>query len=114
MAKRYKLPLSAILVRRPALLDLQTARRAAEALPVVLGLRKLIRDVDVLGHYRTDDSFLLVLPQTSRPGAEVLANRIEQTMSDLIVVTASNEDGIDSSEVLLQMLQVLAFDLQEA
>ena len=114
VARRYKLPLSAMIVRRPALLELPAGRRSAEAVPLVLGLRKLTRDVDLLGYYRTDDSFLVVLPQTGKAGAEILATRIQAAIDGVIVVSASNDDGPTSAEVMLQMLQLLAFDMQEA
>ena len=64
--------------------------------------------------FRTDDSFLLVLPQTGKAGSDVLASRIGAAIDDVIVVAASNDDGPTSAEVMLQMLQLLAFDMQEA
>lgn len=115
IAKRYDLPLSAILIRQPALLDEPPAQRPLLALPLVLTLKRLIRSVDMLAHFRTDDSFLLLLPMTRTDGAEVLASRITEEVPGLVVSVGSNEDpDCATSELMLQMMQVLAFDLEEA
>jgi GAF domain-containing protein len=114
IAKRYKLPLSVILVRQPSLLDEEPEHRAEAALPLVTDLQRRVRVVDLLAHYRTDDSFLLVLPITPQSGAQVLASRIQESRPGLVIAVASNEGEADSPEGLLQVLQVLAFDLQEA
>ncbi|MNT90245.1 hypothetical protein D3C72_2311140 [compost metagenome] len=85
------------------------------ALPLVLTLKRLIRGVDMLAHFRTDDSFLLLLPMTRLEGAEVLAGRITAEVPGLVVAVGSNEDpDCTTSELMLQVMQVMAFDLEEA
>lgn len=113
IARRYALPLSLVIVRRPALLDEPAAQRAQAAMPVVQALQHLVRDVDLVGHYRTDDSFLLVLPLTDAAGAQVLVDRLNQRMAGLLVFAAANGPEFPTPEAALQYLQVMAFDLQE-
>ncbi|MNR87130.1 hypothetical protein D3C72_179920 [compost metagenome] len=115
IAKRYDLPLSAILIRQPALLDEPPTERPLMALPLVLTLKRLIRGVDMLSHFRTDDSFLVVLPMTGQEGAQVLAERISGEVPGLVVAVGANDDpDCATSELMLQMMQVMAFDLEEA
>lgn len=115
LAKRYDLPLSAILIRQPSLLNEPPAERPLLALPLVLTLKRLIRSVDMLSHFRTDDSFLVVLPMTRQDGAQVLASRIMAEVPGLVASVGSNEDpDCATSELMLQLMQVMAFDLEEA
>lgn len=113
VARRYKLPLSLVLVRQPRLLDLPSDQRAEAAVPLVVALRRLTRDVDLLGHYRTDDAFLLVLPATPRQGVEILESRIRAAVPDVVSVIACNDEQPNNPEDLLQLLQVLAFELDD-
>jgi hypothetical protein len=112
-ARRYGLPLAALLVRQPTLLTQPPERRAEAAMPLVHALKRLVREVDLLGHYRTDDSFLLLLPNTDVRATQALAERVAALQPELIVVEAHAE-SFTSAEVLLQALQIQAFDMQEA
>ncbi|MFN3430189.1 MAG: GGDEF domain-containing protein [Candidatus Sericytochromatia bacterium] len=113
IARRYGLPLSVVLVRRAALLDEPAGRRAEAAVPVVQALKKLVRDVDLVGHYRTDDSFLLVLPQTDAAGGQLLADKLHERLQGLLVFAVANGPEFATPEAALQYLQVMGFDLQE-
>lgn len=113
VARRYKLPLSLVLVRQPKLLELPADQRAEAAVPLVVALRRLTRDVDLLGHYRTDDAFLLVLPATPRGGVEILDGRIRAAVPDVVTVLACNDGEVTNPEELLQLLQVMAFELDD-
>jgi GAF domain-containing protein len=108
-ARRYKLALSVILVRQPGLADADDAAWEAGASAIAKRLLAAARNVDVVGHHRTRDTFLMLLPVTPLAGARVLAGRLEAALGDCIVVAAANEEGHADAEALLQALQAAAF-----
>jgi PleD family two-component response regulator len=112
-ARRYKLALSVILVREPGLASADPAAWEAGASELAKKLLASVRNIDVVGHYRTRDTFLMVLPVTPLAGARVLAGRIEASLGGAIVAVASNEEGHADAEAMLQALQQEAFAPRE-
>jgi hypothetical protein len=108
-ARRYKLALSVILVRQPALDTDDAARWEAEASELAKKLLASVRNIDVVGHYRTRDTFLMVLPVTPLAGAHILGGRLEAALGTARVAVASNEEGHADAEAMLQLMQQQVF-----
>ena len=75
-AHRYGRPLSVMVVHAPA-----AAERDAIASRVARRLAGSIRDVDIVARYNRD-TFVMVLPETSDEGAEVLRKRIAKGLAN--------------------------------
>jgi hypothetical protein len=108
-ARRYKLALSVILVRQADLEHADDAAWEAGAIEVAKKLLAGVRNIDVVGHYRTRDTFLMVLPVTPLAGARILAGRLEAALGTATVVAGANEEGHADLEAMLQSLQSQAF-----
>lgn len=108
-ARRYKLALSVIMVRDPALADLAEPEWEARAAHVASRLLAGVRNIDVVGHYRTRDTFVMTLPVTPLAGARVLAGRLEAALSGASVAVAASEEGHADAEAMLQALQAQVF-----
>ncbi|MDB5097165.1 MAG: diguanylate cyclase [Cyanobacteria bacterium RYN_339] len=110
LARRYKLPLTIIMVRRA---DLEHADETAwekGALEVSAVLKQRVRTIDVLGHYRSRDAFLLMLPVTPLEGASILAERLAAAIPGTTVAVGSNGSGLPDGEALLHALYALVTD----
>jgi hypothetical protein len=85
-------------------------------MPIATLLKARLRNVDVLGHYRTPGSFLLILPVTPPEGARVLFERLSAALPECLLALGSNKEGHASAETMLQALQAVTFpqDLQRA
>lgn len=108
-ARRYKLPLSVIMVHDAALETADEASWAARAEALASELKRRVRNIDVGGHYRTRGSFLMILPVTPLEGAKVLAGRLAEALPGTAVAAGSNEEGAPDPEALLQSLQAQVF-----
>lgn len=83
--QRYQTPFSlAIVSLSPGLIaDLRPSRQRMLLRSVATHIRNDVRLVDDVG-YLGDGRFLIMLPQTAKPGAEVARDRIRRTVRDLI------------------------------
>lgn len=114
-ARRYELPLSLVLVHQPALDTAEGSAWEESAAAIAQVLKGRLRTVDVLGHYRTRGSFLLLLPVTPLEGARVLTGRLAEALPECRLAVGSNQEGYADAEALLQALQAVAFeDLKRA
>jgi PleD family two-component response regulator len=111
-ARRYQLPLSVIMVHLPALDNAPENVWAEQAAPIAAELKSRVRNIDVLGHYRTRGSFMMVLPVTPLEGAKILGGRLAEALPGALVGVASNQEGHTSAEALLQTLQTQVFPLE--
>lgn len=109
-ARRYKLALSVIMVRQPDLDTDDAARWERDAAALARQLLAGVRNIDVVGHYRTRDTFLMVLPVTPLAGARILGGRLEAALGTATVAVASNEEGHADAEAMLQAMQQQVFD----
>jgi len=50
---------------------------------VTEALRLELRECDLLGRYR-EDSFIILLPETARSGAKIVARRLQETISSMV------------------------------
>jgi hypothetical protein len=107
LARRYKLPLTMIMVRRA---DLEHATEDAwevGAREVSAVLKQRVRTIDLLGHHRTRDAFLLALPVTPLEGACILAERLAAALPGTRVAVGANGSGLPDAEALLHALYAL-------
>ncbi|MCE5191143.1 MAG: hypothetical protein LLG08_05215 [Actinomycetia bacterium] len=83
--QRYQTPFSlAIVSLSPGLIaDLRPSRQRMLLRSVATHIRNDVRLVDDVG-YLGDGRFLIMLPQTAKPGAEVATDRIRRSVRDLI------------------------------
>jgi GGDEF domain-containing protein len=108
-AKRYQLPLSVVLVRQANLATAPQIDWEQGAKHIAEVLKARLRNVDVAGHYRTLDTFLILLPVTPLDGAGIFANRLKEALPETTVTLASTQEGYADAEALLQSLQAKAF-----
>jgi GAF domain-containing protein len=108
-ARRYKLPLSVIMINDPALEHADEDTWNAKAGVLAAELKKRVRNIDVGGHYRTRSSFLMILPVTPLEGAKILAGRLAEALPGSGVAAGSNEEGAPDVEAMLQSLQAQVF-----
>lgn len=109
-ARRYALPLSAILVRDPALSTATEASWAEGAKALAVFLKERVRTIDVVGHHRTEDAFLMLLPVTPLAGASVLAGRLAEALPGCLIAVGANEEGHGDAEALILALQARVFE----
>jgi GGDEF domain-containing protein len=107
LARRYKLPLTIIMVRRADLASASDEAWEKGALEVSAVLKQRVRTIDVLGHHRTRDSFLLMLPVTPLEGACILAERLAAAIPGTRVAVGANGSGLPDGEALLHALYEL-------
>lgn len=100
-AHRYERPASVCMVSLDGLADLSKAYGALagdQLLKAVADvLRRCVRDVDVIGRYSSNE-FLILLPETHKSGAAVVAERIRNAMAPEIT-RYSNGHGVVFSAV---------------
>lgn len=108
-ARRYKLPLSVIMIHDPQLETADETAWAARAEVLSAELKRRVRNIDVGGHYRTRGSFLMILPVTPLEGAKILAGRLAEAMPGTQVAAGGNEEGAPDAETMLQALQGAVF-----
>jgi diguanylate cyclase (GGDEF)-like protein len=115
-AKRFRQPLSVLMIDVDHLKDYNDRfghLRGSQVLKTLAEVaHSAIRDIDILAKYGGDE-FLLILPQTRKEGAEVVADRVRQRVADHVFfplesgamtcsigVATYPEDG-DQPEVLI-------------
>jgi hypothetical protein len=108
-ARRYELPLSVLLVRHPGLDSAEGQAWEDGIMPIVTLLKSRLRNVDVLGHYRTPGAFLLILPVTPADGAKVLLGRLKEALPECLLAVGSNKDGHANAEAMLQAMQAVTY-----
>lgn len=83
-AKRYKRPVSLVLISVDGFKDIQRTYGAltADAVLKVVGgvLKGVVRDVDIPARYSLEE-FAIILPETNASGALIVAERIRSRMS---------------------------------
>ncbi|MDO9556900.1 MAG: hypothetical protein Q7J82_04890 [Coriobacteriia bacterium] len=111
--RRYKTPFSiALCTIAPSLFsDLRPARQRAWLRATATHIRRDVRLVDDVGHLK-DGEFMLLLPQTPRSGAQVVADRVRTSVRDLLgakdeSVTARVLSLPDDTEELCELSQKL-------
>jgi GGDEF domain-containing protein len=104
LARRYKLPLAIIMVRRADLAHAEEAAWERGAAEVAGVLKQRVRTIDVLGHHRTRDAFVLALPVTPLEGACILAERLAAALPGTRVAVGANGSGLPDAEALLHTL----------
>jgi GGDEF domain-containing protein len=77
-AVRFDRPLSVLVFRIVDLESVSPARRGELGRVLTLVFSRVVRNVDLICRYATDDAFAIILPETSAAEAEILRGRAEQ------------------------------------
>jgi GGDEF domain-containing protein len=77
-AVRFNRPLSVLVFRIVDLESVSPARRGELSRVLTLVFSRVVRNVDLICRYATDDAFAIILPETSATEAEVLRARAER------------------------------------
>jgi len=75
-AKRYKVPLSVLLFRVLEYSEIPPENREKVLLSLGAVFRYILRTVDIVGKYRYEEGFVVLLPMTPLPGAYRTAERV--------------------------------------
>ena len=92
-AQRYERPASVCMVSLDGIPDLnkQFGAMAGDNLLKLVAdvLRRCVRDVDIIGRYSSNE-FLIVLPETHKSGAAIVADRIRNALAQDLVRSGNN------------------------
>jgi GGDEF domain-containing protein len=77
-ARRFNRPLSVLVFRIVDLESVTPARRVELSRVLTLVFSRVVRNVDLICRYATDDAFAIILPETSAAEAEILRARAER------------------------------------
>ena len=89
---RFERPLSVLVFRIADLELVSPARRGELGRVLTLVFSRVVRDVDMICRYATDDAFAIILPETSAAEAEVLRARAEQEIRGFHFLPYPEED----------------------
>lgn len=109
LARRYSLPLSVVLIRSADVARAKPGDQRRVQQEVAAALLRRVRNIDLVGHYRTQDSFLLLLPVTPASGARILADRLAAELPGALAVDVGGNETADAPEAMLQQLQAGLF-----
>jgi GGDEF domain-containing protein len=91
-AVRFGRPLSVLVFRIADLELVSPASRGELGRVLTLVFSRIVRDVDMICRYATDDAFAIILPETSAAQAEVLRARAEQEIRGFHFLPYPEED----------------------
>lgn len=104
LAQRYGLALSLLLARMPGLAAAEGEAREQIMAALADALKASFRNVDRVGHYRTADTFLALMPVTPSDKAPITAERLHNALPNIQTAIVGNEQG-GTAEEALQLLQ---------
>jgi GGDEF domain-containing protein len=105
-AVRFGHPLSVLVFRIVDLELVSPARRGELGRVLTLVFSRVVRDVDLICRYATDDAFAIILPETSAAEAEMLKTRAEHEIHGFHFLPYPDEDR--ELEFALRVLAVHA------